>query len=54
MKFNTKGIITMKKILIPFTAIALMVTGCEVDKSINAIEFEAIPDKSYNSLLKAS
>mgnify|MGYP004004148961 FL=1 len=35
MKFNTKGIITMKKILIPFTAIALMVTGCEVDKSIN-------------------
>ena len=35
MKFNTKGLNTMKKILIPFTAIALMVTGCEVDKSIN-------------------
>jgi starch-binding outer membrane protein, SusD/RagB family len=35
MKFNTKGLNTMKKILISFTAFALMLTGCEVDKSIN-------------------
>ena len=35
MKTTIKGLRTMKKILIPLTAVALMVTGCDVDKSIN-------------------
>ncbi|MBT4662499.1 MAG: SusD/RagB family nutrient-binding outer membrane lipoprotein [Candidatus Marinimicrobia bacterium] len=35
MKTTIKGLKTMKKILIPLTAIALLTTGCDVDKSIN-------------------
>ena len=35
MKKTIKGLKTMKKILIPLTAIALLTTGCDVDKSIN-------------------
>ena len=35
MKTTIKGLKTMKKILIPITAVALMMTGCEIDKSIN-------------------
>ena len=35
MNTKIKGLKTMKKILIPITAVALMMTGCEVDKSIN-------------------
>ena len=35
MKTTIKGFKTMKKILIPLTAIALLTTGCDVDKSIN-------------------
>ena len=35
MKTTIKGLKTMKKILIPLTAIALLTTGCDVDKTIN-------------------
>jgi len=35
MKKTIKGLKTMKKILIPLTAIALLTTGCDVDKKIN-------------------
>ena len=35
MKTTIKGLKTMKKILIPLTAIALLTTGCDVDKKIN-------------------
>ena len=35
MKKTIKGLKTMKKILIPLTAIALLTTGCDVDKTIN-------------------
>ena len=35
MKTTIKGLKTMKKILFSITVIALMMTGCEVDKSIN-------------------
>ena len=35
MKTTIKGLRTMKKILIPLTAIALLTTGCDVDKTIN-------------------
>ena len=35
MKTTIKGLKTMKKILIPITAIALLTTGCDVDKTIN-------------------
>ena len=35
MKTTIKGLKTLKKILIPLTAIALLTTGCDVDKTIN-------------------
>jgi len=35
MNTTIKGLKTMKKILIPITTVALMMTGCEIDKSIN-------------------
>ena len=35
MKTTIKGLKTMKKILIPLTAIALLTTGCDVDEKIN-------------------
>ena len=35
MKTTIKGLKTMKKIIVPLTAIALLTTGCEVDKAIN-------------------
>jgi hypothetical protein len=35
MKKTIKGLKTMKKILIPLTAIALLTTGCDVDEKIN-------------------
>ena len=35
MKTTIKGLKTMKKIIVPLTAIALLTTGCEIDKSIN-------------------
>ena len=35
MKKQIKGLNKMKKIIAPLTAIALMVSGCDIDKSIN-------------------
>ena len=35
MKKQIKGLNTMKKIIAPLTAVALIMTGCDVDKSIN-------------------
>jgi len=35
MKINLKGIITMKKFIAPLTVVALTMTSCEIDKSIN-------------------
>ena len=35
MKTTIKGLKTMKKIIVPLTAIALLTTGCDVDESIN-------------------
>ena len=35
MKTTIKGLKTMKKIIVPLTAIALLTTGCDVDKAIN-------------------
>ena len=35
MKKQIKGLKTMKKIIAPLTAIALIMSGCDVDKSIN-------------------
>jgi len=35
MKTTIKGLKTMKKIIVPLTAIALLTTGCDVDKTIN-------------------
>ena len=34
MKNSKKGL-TMKKLLVPITAIGLMITGCEIDESLN-------------------
>ena len=35
MKNNIKGFKTMKKFIAPLTVIALTMTSCEIDKSIN-------------------
>ena len=35
MKKQIKGLNTMKKIFAPLTAVALMMSGCDIDKAIN-------------------